>query len=275
MMNFCILGTPRTAGSVAFVLALLGCVSPAETAAQERDSVTVPDVEAGTLEPAATRVLDRYIEKIGGEGAVREVNTRRLRGLIVVNFPNGVERKGTITIEQSLDKIRQHTVFPGVSDEVRVYDGEASWRIADGRDPEKVEGEDAARLRRAADFYYWYGVGYRERYVSLRSLGVQPVQGKSYEYLIGKRTDGHVDTLLFDPTTGMLECVAAVPKDGNVDTETEYNWILDYSEVDGVMVPAKFRRLAPRYNLSIEYRTIDFNVDLSGSFDRPASITPE
>lgn len=228
--------------------------------------------EATELEEPATRVLDRFIEAIGGEEVIRQHSSRRLRGQIIVRQRNGNEFKGTLVIEQQGNKIRQETVFPGRSEEVRVFDGELGWTVLNTEEPKLLEGDELARLRRAADFFYWYGLDYRERYVTLQSLGVQQVQRKNYEYLIGKRTDGHFDTLLFDPNDGLLRCVAAVPKDGDPNVETEYNWIDEYVEINGVMVPAKFRRLAPQYNLDVDYRKIEFDVDLGNSFDRPDSL---
>lgn len=261
----------RTIGLGVLLLCVLGASSVVT------GSVAAQPAEQGEqdgFDTEAVAAIERHIESIGGEEAIKAMTSRRLRGVVTLTVPSQEQtRKGTALIVQAApNKVHQSVIFPGYSEQVDYYDGEIGWEQQIGQKPVRLEGEREAALARNAGFFLWYGVGYQERYRTIEYRGVRDIRGESIEYVYAVRKDGLIDILLFNPNTGRL---AGYGEGGTEDAPAQqpmFSWILDYTEVNGVQIPSRFRQDGPGYYFVIEYQRIDLNVDVESVFRRPESI---
>jgi LSD1 subclass zinc finger protein len=188
--------------------------------------------------PTVEQILDRYVQAIGGEAALRKLTTRVSRGSRVgadgVLVPEEVYQKAP-------NKLLVITKYPGNSIGVRL-DGQRGWALNNNSQEQELHGEELAELQREATFHKELSL--KEFYSQMTVAGKEPL-GEQEAYVVSaKSRTGTLEKLYFDTQSGLLrrryrESVTAF---GPFPLQTDYE---DYQKVDGITLPLTIRWSMP------------------------------
>jgi tetratricopeptide (TPR) repeat protein len=233
----------------------------------ESGSVAVRDgqtIERSGSLPTVDEVLARYVEAIGGEKAIKAINSRVIKGTLDVA---GMSRGGSFeTHSQAPNKVMTIAQAHPVGSVKVGFDGRNGWAQA-GTAVRSLKGAELAALQRDADFHSpltlkttfakvslagTSQIGYREVYV----LELQPATGPA-------------DKLYLDTKTYLPVRMNAVRDTGGL-TETVEIYYDDWREVDGVKVPFHISQSSSRITLSFTVKEVRSNVPLDAKlFSKP------
>jgi hypothetical protein len=97
--------------------------------------------------PPAREVVERYVDAIGGEAAVRRQSSWRATGTFAVPAA-GLE--GGIEVYQSNGRTMGRITVPGIGELLRGYDGSVGWSLNPLEGPRLLEGMELAQAKEEA-----------------------------------------------------------------------------------------------------------------------------
>ena len=101
--------------------------------------------------PTARQVVDRYIEAMGGEEAIRANNTMVMEGNMEMV---GQGMSADIQVKaMAPDKMKMEMTIPGMGSIQSGFDGEVGWAMNPMTGPMLLEGKELSQAVRQADFY--------------------------------------------------------------------------------------------------------------------------
>lgn len=230
--SFSILG--RTAVAVAISVSCLRLFS-ADTAASK-------SVATNDRSKAASVVLGRWIDAIGGESTIRKLTNRVSEGTLEVSS-QGISLQ--IKVESQAPNQRRTTiVLPGGAAEiVSGFDGKKAWRSMPGQGVVELTGEEAALAQEEA--HYWELLEASKVYKQLELKGEEVVAGEPCHRLEATTTAGKPHTFYFSKKSGLMlrrDGEAPMPDGTMAPTETYYE---GYADKDGMKIALKVRRAKP------------------------------
>jgi hypothetical protein len=188
-------------------------------------------------ETTVDQVLARYVQALGGETALRGVNTRVLKG--TQTQPNGP----AIAIE-SFQKAPDRLVTTAAGEKGAItegYDGRTVWS-QNGRRSRVLLNDEREQVRRAAEFFP--ALDLKSRYRSVQLLGKDTVGDRQFYLLSAMAADSTRERLYFDTKSGLLahRYVEHTGLLGSLPFSIDYD---DYRPVDKVAVPFKIHWTTP------------------------------
>ena len=230
--------------------------------------------------PSVDQVLNKYIQALGGEQAIRKVTARAIVATQdlssgpggKVPLPAQIERdQKAPNLSVTIARIANGSLSEG-------FDGKAAWaQNAKGAVADIGPAVDQSRARRNSSFYS-DTLDLKQQYTKMEVSGVVRVNGtEAYEVLAYPPNDS-VEKLYFDAVTGLLlrkNTVLPTPL-GNSPFQLDY---ADYRETSsGLRFPFTVRmtpatpRAEPSTHSVIRVQKVQDNPNLDSSkFERPQS----
>lgn len=206
-------------------------------------------------------VLNKYIAALGGQAAVAKLQSLVLAGTLT----NRAGERLPFTIEEKAPGKYRETVQsqPAV---VRGFDGTTGWLQTGERLQNLGEFRLAEALRVSS---LGLPLSIKQRYAGLRGARPPQIDGKPTIAMAGDLSRTVTETLVFDPSTGLLLRRAIVTKTpvGNLAEEVNYK---DYREVAGVKLPFTIERKTWEVNDTLTVVDVKPNAQIAEArFERP------
>jgi len=188
--------------------------------------------------PTVDQILDRSVQAIGGESALRKLTSRIMKMALIIEGSDTTVSFEIYAQAPNRDvMIGQVKLGNGIEFEIsRGFNGSAGWSLnpTDGGFRE-LSGTELAAEKRSAEFYF--EIKTRELYPKMILIGQAKV-GDHLAYCIeATPSEGSSEKWFFDAQTGLLirrDSISESADNGKVPVET---WFEDYREVDGVKLP--------------------------------------
>jgi len=154
--------------------------------------------------PTVDQILNRYLQALGGEQAIRKVSSRVITGTQyiptgpggMVPTPAAVERRQKApNLSVTIYRAPTFVISQG-------FDGTTAWaQDQTGRVTEPAK-PDAGRAMRAADFYE--PLNLRRQYAQLTVRGIEKINDRDAYLVVGIPPGDSPESLYFDTQTGLL-----------------------------------------------------------------------
>lgn len=180
--------------------------------------------------PTAEKIIDKYIQAIGGAQKWKAVKNMKLT---VTLRTSGLDIPGVVQATAD-GKQRMEFTYSGLK-MIRAYDGTTPWTFDQFNGmaaPTKLQGEQAKDL--TDEEFLDEFIDYRQKGATVAYLGKEEYEGLPYHKVSKKEKDGEETVFLFDEETGLL-LLKRETADGSI-SETQYQ---DYKETKGLTMPMK------------------------------------
>jgi len=174
--------------------------------------------------PAVDEVLDNYINALGGREAIEKLTTRIFAGHLVkdVHWEDPPYEVAHIIICSKMPYKFLMNIFDSANDENMVYNGEAGWR----KDSKGIHSDDyIGKTSTAWLLNPQHAIHMKEYFSGLQITGREKVKDRTAYVMESEGHSKEYFGLYFDVETGLLLRIGY-----HLD-------LLDYREVDGVMIP--------------------------------------
>jgi len=206
------------------------------------------DVRVAESLPTAEQVFERYIQALGGKGAVDKIKTRTTRTTLlrpkIVNqgkptaaILNRAETWTIETFQKAPDKYLAVITTPDGT-VYQSFNGTVGWTKTP-RGQREMNAVELARVKRQADLYS--DLKLKDQYSKLSVIGKEKVGELETYVLEGRSLENKTERLYFDVNTGFLRrrIVFTEIKLGLDPEQTDYE---EYRQVDGVWLPFVVRQ---------------------------------
>ena len=227
--------------------------------------------------PTVDQVLDKYVQALGGEAALRKVTSMVITGTRQNYPPPGGTVPPAFPIEEYAKAPNLSVTIGQPANGVTGsgFDGTVAW-TQDGRGRvTKLDGNAVSRARRDADFYP--ALDLKQQYQRLAVRGVEKIGDRDTYVLVGVPQGESRERFYFDVQSGLLlrHQTIAPSAVGNVPYATDYD---DYRDAgNGVKVPFVVHIVGPSRpdcaNILVDKVQMNAAID-NGKFAMPESKTP-
>src|SRR4029453_12335692 len=186
-------------------------------------------------QPTVDELISKNIEAKGGAAALRDLQTVRFTGKLLVQ--EGQIQLSYMQIKKRPDESRTEASLQGMT-QVEAYDGKEGWRVSPffgRRDPERMSADDVKALVEDAELdgplVDWQAKGNTVEY-----LGTEDVDGTPAHKLKVTRKNGDVSFVYLDPDH-FLDIRVLTQRTRPGPYEEEQTGLGDYEKAGGVFVP--------------------------------------
>ncbi|HXH06920.1 MAG TPA: hypothetical protein VNI83_10055 [Vicinamibacterales bacterium] len=236
------------------VLAAMPVVSPAQ------------DAKAAEL-PPARRIIDRYVEALGGRDLARKYRSRRATGRVTL-AAQGLEGRVEILAARP-DLLRIRLSIPGVGDLESGHDGRIGWISNPLTGPMVIEGRALEQLRADADFDA--ALHEPSRYKVLETLERTEFEGRPAYKLRAVRDNGDEDIEFFDVDSGLL-LGTTTTRETPMGAVTSVTVVGDYRRFGGLLLPTRVVQRAAGTEQVITIESVEFDVVDPERFVPPPAV---
>jgi outer membrane lipoprotein-sorting protein len=218
--------------------------------------------------PAASAVLDKYLQAVGGAEALAKITTRVQKGKII-GF--GADPLPVDVMTKAPDK-RKTIVQNPKGENITAYDGKAGWMFNTGRparDMSPAESE-AARL----DAMVIFPSDFKSLFADLKVVGFDTIDGKQAVKVRAKSEGKPPAVLWFDEQSGLIVRLMRYAETpiGRNPTEIDYG---DYRVASGVKIPFRWTVARPSGSFTIQLDESKENAPVDDKvFEKPAPPPP-
>ncbi len=204
--------------------------------------------------PALEHILDRYIEALGGRGAIERLTTRVCKGRFVDDRPYAGPVK-TIPFD-ALSKVPDKSLFilhHPENTEWEGFDGNVRWRM-DNNGLIRRENQERSQM----DYFLdpQNALNIQDYFPGMEVMGTVKLRGLSVYVVENKRKSPHY-TLYFDSANGLL-------------VQIGFYEIYDYQDVDGVRFPFRLEYSRKGGSNSYIFDEVQHNVPVEDDrFSKP------
>jgi outer membrane lipoprotein-sorting protein len=215
----------------------------------------------------ADEVLDNYFEAIGGKEKIRAMQSRKM--IATMNM-QGMEFPGVI-YEMVPNKQRVEVDVQG-QQIVMAYDGEDAWWIMPfqtGPDPQDMPEDQAEGMTK--ETFEPPFIDYADKGHSVELLGKEEVDGAETYVIKLTKENGDVQTHYFDAEYFVPIMVKTAVDEGPMKGQFVEQYLSDYQEVDGFMVPFFLEtKVAGQTGQQITIKEVQIDPELEATiFSRP------
>jgi len=189
----------------------------------------------GANQPTVDQLVAKNVEAKGGAAALRDLQTLRLSGKLLVQ--EGQIQLAYLQIKKRPDEVRTEASLQGMT-QIEAYDGKEAWRVSPffgRRDPERMSVDDVKALVEDAEMdgplIDWQTKGNAVEY-----LGTEDVDGTPAHKLKVTRKNGDVSFVYLDPDH-FLEIRVLTQRTRHGAYEEVETDLGDYEKAGGVFVP--------------------------------------
>jgi len=213
--------------------------------------------------PSGEQLLDKYIQAVGGAGAIDKVTSRVMKGAIDVGG-----KSLPIDIYSKDPEMRiSFTHMPG-GDSVTAFNGHEGWLGTPGRPLREMHGSDLDGAAIDADLHLATHLKGMFNKVEVRTAKIGDQE--TYE-VVGERDGKPPVELYFDEQTGLLVRLVRYGETalGRMPTQIDY---ADYRDAGGVKIPYRWTLARPSGRFTIQVSEVKENVPVDDAkFVKPAA----
>jgi hypothetical protein len=212
--------------------------------------------------PSIDRVLDKYVEALGGKAVLQKLCSSIMRGTITVP---AFGAEGAIVVYRKAPNKELTEISSGFLGNSRTgFDGNNGWEEEDG---EVKDLPDFAR----ADAEFYLAIRLRQIYPRIAIKAKENAANRE-AYVLEAPRRGRPKRWYFDSVTGLLIRTEVRSAEGNVLEWEEYS---DYRAVDGVQVPFTNRgREENGVEFVVKLSEVKHNVPIDDAkFEKPMGPT--
>ena len=244
-----------------FAIAVVSVALAAAVRAQE-PAQSPPTAPA----PSVDRILNHYIDAVGGRAAWLKLTSRVTTGTVDVPSQN---LSGTIELrEKAPDRILSEIRISGILFR-QGFDGTVGWTDDPQNGLREQSGAELSEARRDADFYH--PLNMKKLYTRLAVVGPEKVDDQDTYEVEADVPEGAPDEIYFSVATGLPVRVLSHRHgpQGVVDFREDFD---DYREVDGIKRPFTIQETTGDQVITIHITQVRHNVLLDDSvFTKPAA----
>jgi photosynthetic reaction center cytochrome c subunit len=213
--------------------------------------------------PSGAELLDKYLQAVGGAGAVDKVSSRVMKGTIEVGgkaIPIDIYSKDP-------DKRISFTHMPE-GDNVTAFDGREGWMGSAGHPIREMHGGDVEGAAIDADVHL--ATHLKAMFSELKVHGTEKVGDGEAFVLVGERDGKTPIQLYFDAQTGLLVRMVRFGETalGRMPVQIDY---ADYRAIGGVKIPYRWTLARPSGRFTIQVSDVQQNVPVDDAkFAKPA-----
>lgn len=217
--------------------------------------------------PSARRIIDRYVEAVGGREAIMGRRSSHSTGLFEVPAAG---LAGQIDIYAAApNKMLVKTDFPQMGLVMSGFDGTTAWSVDPMQGPMLLEGKQLEDTRVQSDFYA--RLHEPANYSSMETTGLVDFEGKQAYSVRLVRTNGDAVEELFDPATGLLVGSVAT-RDTPMGPVTVTSVIGDYKQFGTQLLPTRVVQKVAGQEIVVTITAVTFDAVDPATFALPASI---
>jgi photosynthetic reaction center cytochrome c subunit len=227
---------------------------PAPAAAAPATGAPATGAPAG---PTADQIAEKYLTAMGGADALKKINTRTMKGVIVTG---GSESPIELFTKAPNKRISISKTAQGES--ITAFDGTAGWMGNTGRPSRAMSEADSDSA--ALDAEFSLAPRLKELFPQLRRGRPDEIAGAPVEVLTGTRQGKPPVRLFFDAKSGLLLRMVRYTETsmGRMPTQIDYT---DYRDFDGVKVPCQWTLSRPNGRFTIKITEVKQNVTIDDS----------
>jgi hypothetical protein len=186
-------------------------------------------------QPTADELVAKNIEAKGGESALHDLQSLRLKGKLLVQ--QGQIELAYLQTKKRPEEVRTEASLQGMT-QIQAYDGKEGWRVSPffGRkDPERMSADDVKALVEDTEIDGAL-IDWKEKGSTVEYLGTEDVDGTPAHKLKVVRKNGDVSFVYLDPDHFLeIRIVTGRMRHGAYEeVETDLG---DYEKAGGVFVP--------------------------------------
>jgi photosynthetic reaction center cytochrome c subunit len=226
-------------------------------------STGVAPTGASGSTPSMNEILAKYVDAIGGSGAIQKNQTRAEQGS--VEGPHGLHA-AIETYRTAPDKAFAIVHRPN-GDVMEGVDGNVGWGKRANGEVTEESGDELARSRQWAEFYP--GEHFEKDYERFKMGGIENVNGHDAYVITAWWKDGGADRIYFDVQSGLLLRITHRIESplGALPLQTDYE---DYREVNGLKIPFAVRVTRVDGTTTYTWQKMDANVTIDPSrYEKP------
>jgi hypothetical protein len=215
--------------------------------------------------PAASAVLEKYVQAVGGADAIAKIGSRVQKGKLTGFGPEPVP----VDVSAKASDKRLTTVHGQRGDNITAINGQTGWMGNTGRPPRDMSAaeSDAARLDAAVLF----PSDLKRLFKEFEVAPSEKIEGQDVVKLIAKN-EGKPDTLFwFDAQTGLVVRLVRYMETPLGRNPTQID-LADYREADGVKTPFRWTVARPSGRFTIQIDDSQHNVPVD---DKAFEKTPQ
>jgi photosynthetic reaction center cytochrome c subunit len=222
-----------------------------------------PAAPAGTA-PAAADILEKYVAALGGEEAIKKINSRVMKGSIHAGGSDS-----PIELFTKAPNKRISISHMGDRESITAFDGTVGWLGNTGRPPREMSPAESEAAGLDAEFAL--ALRLKEMFQQLRPGRPEEINGVQCVSLFGTRQGKPPVRFYFDAKTGLLQRLVRYGETpmGRNPTQIDY---ADYREVDGVKIPFRWTLSRPNGRFTIQIAEAKANVPVDDAkFAKPSA----
>ncbi len=231
-------------------------------AEEAKNSEVGETIEVGG--PDAGELMDKYLQAVGGAGAVDKVTSRVMKGTITFG-----DRNVPIEIfSKDPDKRISFTHTPD-GESITAFDGHEGWLGTPGHPVREMHGPDIDGASMDADLHF--AAHLKAMFSEAKVQGKEKIGDHEAYLVVGQREGRPPLRLYFDDKSGLLVRLVRYGETplGRLPTQIDY---ADYRETGGVKIPFRWTLARPGGRFTIQVSDVKQNVPVDDAkFAKPAA----
>jgi outer membrane lipoprotein-sorting protein len=207
-------------------------------------------------------IIAKYVAAVGGVDALKKVNSRVMKGEIIVSGT-----KTPIELFTKAPDKRISITKMGSGESITAFDGKIGWLGNTGRPAREMAAADAGAASLDAEFAL--ALRMKEIFPQIRRGRPVTINGVECDTLNLSGPGKPATTLSFDKSTGLLVRMVRTADTpvGRLPTQIDY---ADYRDADGVKIPFRWTLSRPSGRFTIQINEVKSNVAIDDAkFAKP------
>jgi len=217
--------------------------------------------------PTADQILQRYVQALGGERAIRKITSRVMKG----KFEAPIQQMTgeAVIYTAAPDRFYSRVTIPDVGEFVSAFDGKVGWSSDPEGGAREMHGQELLNMRRSSQFQH--ELRFREIFPQVRVLEKASEGDRPVWVLEATPAEGGPEKFYFDAETGLLLRHDSTQFSQGEEVPIEHRYS-NYAPVDGVQVPRLLRHKDPKVEWQVTFSEVRQNVPVDAAgFSMPAA----
>jgi len=217
--------------------------------------------------PTADQILQRYVQALGGERALRKITSRVMKGKFEAPIQQMTGEAEIITAAP--DRFYSRVTIADVGEFVSAFDGKVGWSAEPNGGVREMHGQELLNMRRSSQFQH--ELRFREIFPQVRVLEKASDGDRPVWVLEATPPEGGPEKFYFDAVTGLLVRHDSTQFSQGEEVPIEHRYS-NYAPVDGVQVPHFLRHKDANVEWQVTFTEVRQNVPVDAArFSMPAA----